>query len=857
MDLIAAGPEDINSFENLADAKELSTALLNARAELAKKADALGGVEMMHAYSDITDALICRIFQVAAKEAEQDDPYAARKALREIAIAAVGGYGRREMSPFSDVDVTFIAGTGEDEDIDLVVKRAFRILMDVLEHAQLKVGYSYRRVDDVENLPLETETALLDARWISGNPALFNAFESALRQAITPAAFVIGHINARNNPGASINTPYLVEPNIKEGRGGLRDLHAARWIAQIAFDLAVSDVWSGLRSRGVVSDSDIKDVLAATEFLAKTRNTLHLLAGRGLDVLSASRHVDVATRMGYCRDSEDAPDAYLSSFYEHMHKIWRVYHKVSEACLEQELEIEPGIFARSGMLRIMDRGLLARDPSALLRVFQHARSYGLHIHREACDLIASSANGQKLGGEATRSFVDIISEPGAGAVLRSMAELGVLHTVVPAFKGLMTLVPGDAAHKFTVGEHSLRAVEQLDSLFMESDEQFSDVFSRIQMLEVLYLSTLLHDVGKVDSKRDHARTGASMAGKAAAALGMSDESRSRVEFLVKHHLRMGETARLRDLHQKRTIRDFVSVVKDAQLLDMLFLLTVADYRAVGTRNWSQVQIRFLAELHERAMSALRSPESSTPDLDRHRRRVRRELCLVNLPPDEVDEHCASMPASYLLNMPPDDLAAHIGYVRNARKGTPALEIKDDRTGQFTLLTVVAMDKQGLLSEIAGTLNAMNIDIHAAQIFTRHSTDDIAIDVLYIDFEGRQLTEMKKWQLEGELASVLSGQVDIDQLLLRGGKKKFEKTENLNLRVLDNLSDHETVIEVRAADAHGILYYLTRKISEMGFNIHSARVATWGHEARDVFYVTDKNGYKLSEVDLEDLQTALG
>jgi [protein-PII] uridylyltransferase len=464
--------------------------------------------------------------------------------------------------------------------------------------------------------------------------------------------------------------------------------------------------------------------------------------------------------------------------------------------------------------------------------------------------------GRKLGGEAIRSFIDVISTPGAGAVLRSMAELGVLDTVVPAFKGLMTLVPGDAAHKFTIGEHCLRAAEQLDSLFAESDEQFSDVFSRIQKLEVLYLATLLHDVGKVDSRRDHARTGVSIAGKAASALGMSDESRAQVEFLVKHHLRMAETARLRDLHQKRTIRDFVSVVKDAQLLDMLFLLTVADYQAVGTRNWSQVQIRFLTELHERAMSALRSPDSSGPDLDRHRRRVRRELCLANLPPDEVDEHCASMPASYLLNTPPDELAAHIGYVRNARNGSPAVEIKDDRMGQFTLLTVVAMDKQGLLSEIAGTLNAMNIDIHAAQIFTRHSKDNTAIDILYIDFEGRQLTEMKKWQLEGELVSVLSGQIDMDQLLQRWGKKKFDKTEDLNLRVLDNLSDHETVIEVRAVDAHGILHYLTHKISEMGFNIHSARVATWGHEARDVFYVTDSNGAKLSDADLVDLERAI-
>lgn len=841
-------------FETSSDAKQLAGKLLEAREELAGQSAEMGGIEMMSAYSDLTDALIKRIFQIAAKAAEQDDPNAARKALREIAIAAVGGYGRQEMSPFSDVDVTFIAGSGNDDEIDLVVKRAFRILMDVLEHAQLKVGYSYRRVDDVENLPLETETALLDARWISGNKALFNAFESALRQAITPAAFVIGHINTRNNHGSN-NTPYLIEPNIKEGRGGLRDLHAARWIAQVAFDLTGSDVWNGLRSRGVVSDVDIDEVMKATEFLAKTRNTLHLLTGRGMDTLSSGRHQEVAGKLGYCTENDPTPNKYLSTFYNHMQNILQVYHKVAEACLEQQLEIEPGIFANAGMLKILDRSLPAREPAALLRVFQYARDYNLHIHREACDLITDSAN-HKPGSDSLRSFIDIISTPGAGAVLRSMTELGVLETVVPAFKNLMTIVPGDAAHKFTVGEHSLRTVEQLDALFSSDDEIFTDVLSRVQKLEVLYLAALLHDVGKADSKRDHARVGASIAGKAAAALGMTDESRSRVEFLVKHHLRMAETARLRDLHQKRTIRDFISVVKDTALLDMLFLLTVADQRAVGTRNWNQVQVRFLMELHERAMAAIRSPEYSTPDLDRHKRRVRRELCLANLPPDEVDEHCASMPASYLLNTSPDDLAAHIGYVRNVRKGTPAIEIRDDRTGQFTVLTVVTKDRKGLLSDVAGALNAMSIDVHAAQIFTRHSSDHIAIDILFVDFEGRQLTQMKKWQLEGELTNVLTGETSVDSLLGRWGKKKLEKSEKLSMSVLDNLSDHESVVEFRAMDAHGILHYLTRKISEMGFDIHSARVATWGHEARDAFYITNKDGQKLSESELESLKQTL-
>lgn len=854
MDMIVGGPEAGYGFESVTENSELVRVLLDRRVELAGTAETAGGVALMRAYSDLTDSLVRRIFALSTS----DSPSATHRAPRDIALLAVGGYGRREMSPHSDVDITFVVGGEEDDEIDSIVKRAFRILMDVLEEAGLKVGYSYRRVDDVENLPLDTQTALLDARWIAGSFAVAGAFYSALRGAITPAAFVSAHVRIRNNPGPGLDTPYVVEPNIKEGRGGLRDLHAARWIAQAAYKLVGDRVWDGLRARGVLLDGEIQAVSDAVEFIARTRNNLHLLTGRGQEILGASRHAEIAKRMGFGDGGEESAREFISTYYGHSRELWLIYHKIAEACLGQDLEIEPGVVARSGSLHILDRGLLARDNGALIGLFRHAQSYGLQIHREADDLIAAAASGYKLTPSACRSFIDILAGPGAAESLRAMAELGVLQAIIPRFGALMSYIPGDAAHKFTVGEHSLRAVENLGKLFSEDNDQLNDIFSRIQNLEVLFLATLMHDCGKLDTRRDHSRAGATAARKFAAQLGLSDESCDRVEFLVRHHLRMGETARLRDLHQRKTIRDFISVVKDQQLLDMLFLLTVADHRAVGTSNWSQVQVRFLLELHERAMSALKSPHSDGPDIERHRSRVRRELALANIPPDEVDEHCACMPASYLLNTPPDDLAAHIGYVRTVRGGSPAMDMKDDRAGQFTLLTVVAGDKQGLLSEIAGVVHAMNIDVHAAQIFTRHSpVDDIAIDILYIDLEGRTLTEMKKWQLEAGLMEVLGGNTPMDDFLRQWGKKRPDRVDNVSLRVLDNLSDHQTVTEIRAPDVPGILHHLTRQISGQGLSIHSARVGTWGYEAHDVFYVTDNNGGLVTDPQIEGLAAALG
>ena len=337
---------------------------------------------------------------------------------------------------------------------------------------------------------------------------------------------------------------------------------------------------------------------------------------------------------------------------------------------------------------------------------------------------------------------------------------------------------------------------------------------------------------------------------------MDEDDVAKVDFLVRNHLKMSETARLRDLHQNKTIATFAETVGDPQLLDMLFLLTLADSRSVGTVGWNQVQTRFLEELYERARSAIRSPDAGRPDVERQRIRVRRELKLANLPADEVDEHCASMPASYILNTSPEELAVHIGHVRTVRSGCVAVDLRDEPAGQFTELTVVAVDTAGLLSKVAGVLYALSVEVHAAQIVTRRSTDNIAIDLLYIDFEGRQLTEIKKWQLEGELTSVLSGGQTIPDLLKRMRKKEFRRPEAFTVRSSENLSDHHTVVEIRTKDTPGLLYYLTRMIAQQGLNIHSARIATWGHEARDAFYVTDGLGHKLTPKEVKSFADSL-
>jgi len=854
---------------------DLAQALRSYRNEIVARLNEMGSFEIMYAYTDLADALIRRIYELA----KENMRVIARHASEEqVAIAAVGGYGRREMFPYSDIDVTFIARSEENELTDNLVKRAFRMLMESAELAGLKVGYSFRRADDLEHLPFDVQTALLDARHIAGDLATFDAFKLTLKKAIVPAAFVLKHIEARAAPNSNRynmfsnytnksrpasagnyhgtnSTPFEVEPNIKEGCGGLRDLHTIGWVVQIAMGVSREQIWEALRASNILSDCEIDETLTSLEFIARVRTLTHILAERALDILTPERQPQVAEKMGFQNHLD-----FMSAYYRHVHQIRRVYHKVTYACLELDLEFEPGIFARDERLYIRDFGIPQRNPDALIRVFIHAQSYGLQIGREASNLITASVRNFQVTTQASQEFLNVLAHPNAIGAIRSMVETGVLQAIIPEFDQLMYTIPTDSVHKFTVGEHSLRAVEQLQALRCESNEQFASAFSRVRNPETLVLATLLHDIGKLDPSRPHAKSGASTATKIAARLGMSKRACAEIGFLVRNHLLMAETARLRDLARPKTIRDFVSVIRDQRLLDMLFLLTVADIRALGNRNWSSVQIRFLLELHERAIAAIRSPALSADVasyLSRHHNRIRQELSLSDLSPDEIDEHCASMPISYLLNTPMEEIAAHIDYVRSVRNGIPVVELKDDPTGHFTMLTIVAADRPGLLSEIAGVSYALAIDIHAAQVFTRCASDNIAIDMLYIDSDGYRLSQTEKRQLENALISVISGDTHVDELLTRRRKSCSKLQTSANVTVLEDVSEHDTVLEIRAADRPGLLYYLTRKMSELGWNIHSARVATWNHEARDVFYVTDRTNNKLDSRQIERLSKALG
>jgi [protein-PII] uridylyltransferase len=859
-----------NGLTQAQDQASLVAFVKQRREQLAASPRATDGIALMRMYTVLMDMVIARLFEMATVETAEEIGADTADVAEQIAVAATGGYGRRELCPFSDVDLVFIAEDDESLVKETFVRKMFHLIMDVfLTGVKLKVGYAYRQPDQLLGLPQETQTALLDARILAGSELIFRAFETALRDSIDPLRFLRNNRRQREEVRKRFGqSPHRVEPNIKEGAGGLRDIHAARWAAQVAFNVPGDRSLDELVNRGALSRTDVGQLLDALEFISGLRNLLHLSSGRGNDALTVERQQAVASSI------EWSPEDLMSQYYSHAENVDYLLNKALNYCDEQRFSIEPNVFADHGLVhlgspigRIHDGGAHASETPlessrAVTRIVDYAQRYGLELSRGAQDAIRATIRLGELNpdSDSHKSFLSLLSSSQAASMVSTTARLGILQWLLPEFGALMRLLPGDAAHQHTVGEHSLQVVRNLDALKNDEDEEIRGIFAEVKDRRTLFLAGLLHDVGKISSNGNHAEVGESIAKESARRLGMPAEDAAKVSFLVRWHLLMGETARLRDLNEPRTVSEFLNVVSDIDLLRMLFLLTLADFRAVGDDNWSAVHVRFLRELYHRASRNLSSPMSQDfeIDIERHRRRVRRELTLANLDPAEVDEHSACMPVAYLLNTSPENMAMHIESVRQVRSGVPMVELRDDRMSEFTTLTICAFDDPtpGLLAKIAGVLYALDVDIHAAEVFTRECSDVIALDTLYIDFEQCQLPEFKKRQVAADLTSVLTGRTSVRDLLRGKSKATSRSLDVHDLTIHSHLSDRHTVLQISVEDCEGLLYFLTRTISSLGWNTHNARVTTFSGRATDAFYVTDTEGNKLSPDAIEQLEAAL-
>lgn len=856
--------EWVQALAQLQDAREIGQWVAQQREQLMQQIrPPQDGMEACRAFTALIDTVVRRLYDLALERAHVAHP-------PEVAVAATGGYGRMELAPHSDIDITFVPERDGDAATDRVIREMFRLLMDVMmEYGRLKVGYAYRLIEDCPTLDHTTQSALIDARLVTGSRRVFARFLGEFWGQFNSTDFLFRKIMERRQVLARHgSTPYLVEPNIKEGAGGLRDLHLIRWLGAAWAGLPTAGEWEELVAREWLTPDDAQQLLQAQEFLLRVRNYLHLLAGEQRDVLTTAKQEQIAALMGYQpREYTPAVEQFMHDYYQHAAAAHGLCQEVVERVEQGRHVLGIGLDCERKQV-IPAHNLLEReDPVWTVWAVRLAQEYELSLSVPLQRLMRRTVQGNPAIQDPkylAETFLSILRAPaGVARALRQMADTGVLGWILPEFEATRTLIPYDPSHELTVGEHSLRVVENIEALNTIADPNYADyrrIFQETPHREILYLAALLHDTGKAYPQRDHAEVGAELAREVGKRLFLSEDAIADLEFLVRHHLLMAETSRLRDLNLEETIRDFVHVVDTIERLNMLYIFTYADTHAVGSRQWTEVKAAFLRELHrkaERFLVASEAAEHAPPDIGRFRRRLAKELSLEHLPEELVARHLDQMPATYLLNTPQEQIGLHIRMVQEALQGTPQLAFQTAPDASVTELTVCAIDdpEPGLLAKIAGVLYAAQVAVHAANVFTRSGEIKVALDTLWVDYRGRPIPPAKRAEIEENMRAVLLGETSVTDLLQRRRRPQQSRPELVSLVVHHDLSEQFTVIEVRTTEHIGMLYWVCRALSQLGWNIHSAKLSTWAGKAVGVFYITDAEGNKI-RADAQRLRDAL-
>lgn len=798
------------------------------------------------ALCDLFDGVVRRLFTLASEDARA----AVEPTGVAIAVLATGGYGRRELCPRSDIDLSFIAAEEEDPYLDALVRRLFFLIMDVFTvRSELKVGYAFRVPDECAELEPQTRTALLEGRRVAGDEALPQHFRDELLRTLRPAAFVYDKQAERRlvwqRHGGAV---HRAEPDIKEGAGGLRDLHFVEWLARAQSPQPLEDPWGYLVATGDLEPACRARVGEAHEFLLRVRHALHYACDRRFDALTRVRQEEVAASLGYADVR-----ALMADYYAHAEVVHAAAVAVAEKLPRRRLPLAEGLVVQEGAVDTADPESSWTDLAAVTTLFRESQRCGLPLRSALGARVATCLDAlppEPAEAPAGRVLLEILRGPGRiHDTLRQMVRWGVLQRLLPEFAEALRLVPPAAVHEYTVGEHALRVVALLEEArdqHATTLDDYARVFAEVQHPELLFLAALLHDLGKCVPDAEHAAAGAVVAEAIARRLGLEPEAAEMVAFLVRQHLLMSDVARLRDLTEERTIRDFTALVSSVGRLNKLFLLTYADLRATGGGVWTPVQERFLQDLYYRALRALAAPEPEedlVTRVQRQRRHMERALSLQNLPPEVVQAHCNAMPPAYLLNTPVETIARHIRLAERLQGEGPVVEFVDEPGRDYTTVVLCTFDdpQPGLLSKIAAAFYAHNLNVHGAQVYTRDGTPGIAIDTLWVDSAGRRLRSYERAAVEKDLLGVLNGQVTAETLLRRRGKPPTPDLSGADVHVHNDVAENHTVIEVRTPDRRGLLYRLTERLSALGWDIHSARINTIGGEARDAFYVTAAGG----------------
>ncbi|MEK9283319.1 MULTISPECIES: [protein-PII] uridylyltransferase [unclassified Bradyrhizobium] len=822
---------------------------------------------------------IIRILYAAATQHLYRSPIPS--GAERMSVVATGGYGRGLMAPESDIDLLFILPYKQTAWGEQVAEAILYCLWDM----GLKVGHATRSVDESIRQArgdMTIRTAILETRFLTGDKPLYEELVARFDKEVvqgTASEFVTAKLaerEERHRRGGQ--SRYLVEPNVKDGKGGLRDLHTLFWIAKYVY--RVRDT-NELVERGVFDAQEYRTFRRCADFLWSVRCNLHFYCGRAEERLSFDLQREIAVRLGYTsHPGMQDVERFMKHYFLVAKEVGNLTAILCAKLEDQQAKPAPVLSRMMARLRpsavkrrvpesddfIVDNNrinvaapdVFKHDPVNLIRIFRLAQKNNLAFHPDAMRDVTRSLsliNGTlRENPEANRLFMEILTSDNAEIVLRRMNETGVLGHFIRAFGKIVSMMQFNMYHHYTVDEHLIRCIGFLQDIERGGIEEFtlaSDLMrkTRPEHRPVIYIATLLHDVAK-GRLEDHSIAGAKVARRLCPRLGFSPADTELVAWLIEEHLTMSTVAQSRDLSDRKTIENFAAVVQSVEQMKLLTILTTADIRGVGPGVWNGWKAQLLRSLYYETEPVLTGGFS---EVDRGKRlaaaHAEFRMAFAEWPKDELDAYIGRHYPAYWLKVELPRKIRHARFVRSSEQAGHklAINVGFDEVRGVTELTIFAADHPWLLSIIAGACASAGANIVDAQIYT--TTDGRALDTISISREyDRDEDEGRRATRIGEMIEdVLEGKLRLPEVVARRTVRSKARPFVIEPEVIINnqWSDRYTVIEVSGLDRPGLLYELTTAISKLNLNIASAHVATFGERARDVFYVTDLLGAQIN------------
>jgi [protein-PII] uridylyltransferase len=826
----------------------------------------LGGYDFAVIFSDYIDLIMERLYALSGNNPDNSST-----------LIAIGGYGRAELNAYSDIDLLFLYQ-------DTLSEGFQNSMLYPLWDTKLEIGHSSRTVDecieDAKNDPTFL-TSLMDQRFIAGNFSLFDSLHTRLCSMVRGSAQKFFHereqeLYARRT---KYSTPvYTLEPNIKEGPGGLRDVHTMLWLTRLFTD--IPDITEFKNSPFFDADTYDRFILNYN-ILMRMRNEMHFFSGSKNDRLTLEVQKHLSTFSGY-ENEEDVlgVEKFLSNFYETTHQVAELTNDYIRYLKEKY--ILPGstqtteyineysmINHKQLMLREDCADVYSRKPEELIHTFEILVDRDVQPAIALKNTIKKEAFKLREDGQIDRlypAFLSLFEMKALSKILFLMNDYGILSTVISEFKAISNRIQYDMYHIYTVGIHSIKTVEEIEKIRDGNNDKFlQSLYNQVKNKTLLFLAAFLHDIGKGHGK-DHARKGSEMAYNIALRLGIPQTDAELVSFLVRNHLILSDTAQRRDINDEKLIYEFSKLVKRRENLKMVYLLTVADLRAVSSIVWTEWKGALINELYKRSEEALEQgldmARLTTEKYHIAKERVKTDLKDI-ADNSIIDEFLDGFKSRYFTTYSAQEILEHFTLINQFKTdGVLAVSGTVNQQHGYTKISVCTTDRPGIFSTIAGVLSSTGANIMDANISVRK--DGIVIDVFRVEDIDKlhPYPEYKLQRFVNDLRECLSGKINVESLLSARFKPSILKEKVINkqpteITVNDEVSDIYTLIEIYTQDRQRLLYDITRTISKFDLNIVVAKITTRVDQVADIFYVEKIGGGKITNAqDTERLVSEL-